>query len=286
MKNIKDKIIRQAEILGMAANKTSFFTVKYFADLFNVDELTIKRDLKELRETGISIHSIRNKGIVIFNQVDENIIKSLIIQYMGVALSKNSYDQAVNSLIKLHGVNAVYIIACLRKGIEEKRKIIVGYNKPEADRSEKRTIEPCCLFQNEKNWRLLAKHNGMMKQFLLDRITSVELTYENYKPLKKSEIDKLFNTSFMNWIGDDEYAVKLKLFPPWNEWLKSKQLMPCQSITDNRDGAFILETVVNSLDEIASWIVSRGKGIVVLEPPELKTLVVKRARETLSNYDL
>ena len=51
------------------------------------------------------------------------------------------------------------------------------------------------------------------------------------------------------------------------------------------DGSFIYETTVNSLDELASWIVSRGKGVKVLEPPELKEKVINLAKDSISNYD-
>ena len=47
----------------------------------------------------------------------------------------------------------------------------------------------------------------------------------------------------------------------------------------------ILETVVNSLKEIASWIVSRGEGVIVIEPSELRELVIKTAHGVLNNYD-
>lgn len=53
---------------------------------------------------------------------------------------------------------------------------------------------------------------------------------------------------------------------------------------NRQDGSIIYETVVNSLNEIASWIVSRGKGVVVLEPESLKKLVIKTAEDVLKNY--
>jgi len=50
------------------------------------------------------------------------------------------------------------------------------------------------------------------------------------------------------------------------------------------DGSLILEATVNSLREITSWIVSRGKGIVVIEPEELKKNVISIAKGALGNY--
>ncbi len=42
--------------------------------------------------------------------------------------------------------------------------------------------------------------------------------------------------------------------------------------------------MVNSLVEIAGWIVTRGEGVKVLEPAELKTRVLELAKGVLKNY--
>jgi predicted DNA-binding transcriptional regulator YafY len=41
---------------------------------------------------------------------------------------------------------------------------------------------------------------------------------------------------------------------------------------------------VNSLQEVASWAVSRGTGVTVLEPQELREIVVNLAKGALLNY--
>ena len=55
-------------------------------------------------------------------------------------------------------------------------------------------------------------------------------------------------------------------------------------ITDEEYGSVILESTVNSLTELASWMVSRGKGVELLEPAELKEHIIALARGALSNY--
>ena len=60
--------------------------------------------------------------------------------------------------------------------------------------------------------------------------------------------------------------------------------MEFQKIIEYPDGSIEYETIVNSLKEIASWIVSRGEGVIVLEPDELKNKVIKIAKGVLKNY--
>jgi predicted DNA-binding transcriptional regulator YafY len=51
-------------------------------------------------------------------------------------------------------------------------------------------------------------------------------------------------------------------------------------------GSIIFEATVNSLNEIAGLIVSRGEGIKVLAPDKLKEHVIELAKGVLKNYEL
>lgn len=62
--------------------------------------------------------------------------------------------------------------------------------------------------------------------------------------------------------------------------------MEMEKVTEEPDGSMINETVVNSLNEIASWIVSRGEGVLVLKPESLKKLIIKTAEDVIKNYKL
>jgi predicted DNA-binding transcriptional regulator YafY len=150
--------------------------------------------------------------------------------------------------------------------------------------AEERQIEPYCIFQSEKTWRLLAKNSDEIKQFFISRIDSVEILEQKFIPLSREVLEEIFSTSFGSWLGNDKFTVKLRLFAPWADRIKSKQMMEYQNIVDNPDGSVDLELIVNSLDETASWIVSKGKGIVVLEPDILKQTVIEIAEAVNSNY--
>jgi predicted DNA-binding transcriptional regulator YafY len=61
-------------------------------------------------------------------------------------------------------------------------------------------------------------------------------------------------------------------------------LIKGQQVTKQEDGSIIFEATVNSLNEIAGWIVSRGEGIKVLASDKLKEHVIELARGVLNNY--
>jgi predicted DNA-binding transcriptional regulator YafY len=145
-------------------------------------------------------------------------------------------------------------------------------------------IQPLLIFQSEGYYRILARHDHSFKQYHLNKLIKVTLTDRKFKRVPKEEIDELFAGSFRSWIGTERHTVKIQFSKIWAERLKPRQLMESQVVTENPDGSVVYEMVVNSLTEIASWVASRGEGVNVLEPQELREMVVEIARGTLGNY--
>ena len=290
MKDYKSKYKRQFEILGLTINSPSKYKITDFEDLYDVNSLTIKRDLQELRSMGIDIHSKRNKGISVFPDIKDEVIKNIIINYISISINQSSYDKATNFLISQHHSKAIPIITILQRSIENCNYVKIEYEKVEEKQSqvqhitEERVVAPYCIFQSDMNWRLLAKHDNVIKQFIVSKIRSVEYLEYKFKKVTQKEIDEIFSSSFRSWLGDERYKVKLKLIPPWSERIKPNMLMEFQKLTEAADGSIIYETIVNSLKEIASWIVSRGEGVIVLEPKELRNLVIETAKGVIKNY--
>ncbi len=102
--------------------------------------------------------------------------------------------------------------------------------------------------------------------------------------MPREKVEAMFRNSFRSWIGTDEYRIRLHLSETWVLYLKPRQMMVTKNITENSDGSMVIEAVVNSLDEVASWVVSRGCGVTVLEPVELKTKVIQLAEGALQDY--
>jgi predicted DNA-binding transcriptional regulator YafY len=284
MKDLKVKIKRQTEILGLVLAHPGKYQIYDFEEMYNVNDLTIKRDLQELRSFGIDIHSEGKKGINIGSKIPNETLKAIIPQYIGIAVHQSSYDKATNLFVSKLGSKSISTLTQLQICIHQNYQAKIVYQKPEEKVTEERTLEPYCIFQGEKNWRLLAGHNGSLKQFLLNNIKSVERLEKKFKPISQKQIDEVFSTSFRCWLGNERYTVKLKFLPPWPDRIKPKQLMEMEKVTEEADGSIIYETVVNSLNEIAGWIVSRGEGVVVMEPEKLKTIVIETANDVLKNY--
>lgn len=289
MKDLKIKIKRQTEILGLVISNPCKYSIADFEVMFNVNEPTINRDLNKLRSLGIDIHSkkiggSKSSGITINQEIPPQLIKSILPEYIGITINQNSYDQSTNLLIRKLKQYSISIITLLNICIDNSTMAKIRYYNVDKKKSDDRIIEPYLIFQSDKQWRLLAKHEKSIKQFMLSKIESVEPTQKKYKPITQKQIDDIFATSFKSWLGEERYKVRLKFNSIWAKTIKHIQLMEFEKKEVLEDGSVIYETVVNSLSEITSWILSRGEGVVVLEPESLRKSVIESATNVLKNY--
>lgn len=285
MFDFQSKFKRQIEILGLCLSGQVKKPIKTFdlAEYFRVEELTIKRDLQDLRSYGIDIHSHKKSGVCLATELPKEKLVDIILHYVGFNHNDYGMDKSTSLLVEKRGIDALGNLVMLQLCIDNFETAKISYNKMGSKIEKDKEVEPVLIFRNEGSWRLLAGSEGKMKQYLLDKIVSVKSTGERFEK-GEYKLPDLFKYSWKSWLGDEKHKIKLWMAPFWAERVKPRMLVADQKITKNTDGSIIFECTVNSLNEIAGWIVSRGEGVKVLEPPELKKLVIELADGVLKNY--
>ena len=284
MLEVQTKVKRQIEMLGLTVANTDRLKDADFAVIFGRDIPTIKRDMQELRSIGIPIHSEKSKGLCLDGHVEAKLIRELVLQYMGICNSTSGFDKATTLLVKKQKLKALSIVVALQRCIESSTIALVDYQKDEHGIERGRELQPLIIFSSEGYWRVLAVNDGRIKQYLLDKILLIKPTERKFKKVPQEEIDEMFRYSFRSWVGAEKHRIRIHVSSVWATRLKPRQMMETQVITENGDGSIVFEATVNSLQEVASWAVSRGTGVTVLEPQELREMVVKLAKGALLNY--
>lgn len=285
MLELQTKIKRQIEIIGLVSDTNATYRTADLADIFACEELTIKRDLQELRTAGIDIHSERTRGICIATSIDQRIVTELVLQYVGICYSQNAIDKTTSLMVRKKKLRALHDIVHIQRCIELHRLLEIDYEKEKNEVEKNRVIGPVLIFQSEGLYRLLALNDGKIKQYHLNKILSLHMTNRKFKPVSPQELEDLFRYSWKSWLGNDRHTVKLQFTKQWVEY-NLRNLMDTESVVEREDGSAIITVTVNSLNEIASWIASRGKGVKVLEPKELQDKVIELGKGILSNYSL
>lgn len=278
------KVKRQIEIVGKALSRNEKFTITDLAVEHNVEELTIKRDLADLRSRGIDIHSLKKEGIKIINPLKKELLKEFILEFISFSYSEDYPDKSTMVLIQKLGEKALLFIVKLQKAIEQNLITVIDYQATASIKKTNVFIQPLKIFQAQGEWRLLALNQNLIKQYFISKLLDVKLTSEKFKSYPKEKIESLFSSSLKSWIGTEQFHLKIHFSKNWSEVIKSKTYLLNQKITELDDGSIIFEGIVNSLDEAASWVLSFGKGVIVLEPEELKNKVIQLAKDVLSNY--
>ncbi len=284
MSEYTKKLKRQIEIVGRSLYNDEKFSVMDLAIEFGVEELTIKRDLAELRSRGIDIHSLKKEGIKILSPVKHETLKEFILEFISFSFSEDYPDKPTLLLIKKHGEKALSFIVLLQKAIDQNNFVSINYQSTVSILKKDILIQPLKIYQAQNEWRLLAINNELIKQYFISKITYVRLTDKKFKPIPREKIEQLFNSSLKSWIGNEIFEIKIQFDKEWAEIIKSKTFLLNQRIKENSDGSIFFEGTVNSLDEAATWILSFGKGVKVIEPEHLKNRVIQLAKDVLSNY--
>lgn len=285
MLDFRIKFKRQIEILGIClAQNYDYKTVSDLAELFSVEELTIKRDLNDLRTAGLMIHSAKGKGVIVDKKPSSEKIRELIKQYSALISSGSFVEKSTALLVTRLKEEALANMVTLQMCIDKSQMAIIDYEK-DADVYERSVeISPLLIFQTDNYWRLLTMNDGRIKQFLMNKIIHAKTSPRTFKPVSKEKIDDVFKYSFRSWLGEDTYTIKLSFSSYWADRLKPKQLLDSETFSVQADGSIEYTATVNSLEEIAGWIVTRGEGVKVIDPPELKDKVIQLARGVLKNY--
>jgi predicted DNA-binding transcriptional regulator YafY len=98
----------------------------------------------------------------------------------------------------------------------------------------------------------------------------------------KQKAKEVLGSSFGNWISENSIEVKLKFTKDWLASGKDPKLMEYQQTVQEEDGSRIVTLKVNSLEEIARWIVGRGGEVIVLKPNILRDLIIRLANDVIS----
>ena len=284
MLELQTKVKRQIEIVGLAIDNPQGYKDADFAVLHKRDIPTIKRDMQELRSQGIAIHSQKRRGVCLSAPMDPKMVKEMIRQYLAMCVTTGMADKATNLLVRKFKEKALNHVVTLQRSIEKSESVRINYQKDGSTLERDREINPLLIFSSDGYWRVLASHEGRIKQYHLNKILSVTATGRKFKRVSSADVENMFRHSFRSWIGEEQHHIRIRLSKLWADRIGPQQLMEAQVITENADGSIVFESTVNSLDEVASWVVSRGEGVEVLEPADLREKVVALAKGALRNY--
>lgn len=289
------------------------------AEQLEVSQRTVYRDLDALSAAGVPVHAERgvSGGIVLaegyrkaLTQFSEDELRALFISGDNPLADIGVVDKRPRALEKLVGAlpeaqrravemaqQRIYLdprrwkqaaqprehLATLRVAIWEDRRIRLHY-KDQSRTPSVRVIDPLGLVAKAGIWYLVARYGAEMRTFRAERIMNVE------------ELNERF-----------ERPADFDLVAFWREWAKRYEdslptysvllRVPVASLEDvttywesqvpegnPRSEASLVKIVFPAPEVAVHQLVAWGDKVEIVEPSELRQLVVRRAREVLTHY--
>lgn len=260
MKNYTDDVKRRSELLAkiIAGEKISKADA---ADFFDINEVTINRDLKFFRDNGLPIYSKKN-CITITGELNKQVLIELASDYIPLKLNSDVFYKKIKLFAKRESCNFYSKLVLLTKAVNEGLEIDINYTRLSDGISSTYKLLPIRLINDDLNWVLHAmkKNHNVVQTFYLSRIDKVSVLNKKFKkqfiPIEKTkryEMEFKFDKKVI-----DELQYKI--------WFDDYEI---KSIGEE----IILNTKQPISNQLASWCISWWDTIEIVKPIELKDYI-------------
>ena len=299
------KIDRLIGILSVLLQKDKT-TAPELAERFEVSKRTINRDIEALNNAGIPISTTQGNGggisIMDGYRIDRTILTSKDMQMILAGLrsldsvSGSSYYSQLMEKIKagsssfISGRDSILIdlsswyrdtlapkIEKIESAIENRHLVSFKYYGPSSE--GERTAEPYYLVFRWSSWYLWAwcRDREDYRLFKLNRMEGVEEKKEEFigrnAPIPDLSNEKVFPGGI---------SVKALFSPEW-KWRLVEDFGP-DSFQEMEDGRLLFSSSYMDKESLVTWLFTFGSKVEVLEPQEIRSLIIRNAEETLALY--
>jgi predicted DNA-binding transcriptional regulator YafY len=177
-------------------------------------------------------------------------------------------------------IEGVELIPDILQAIYHRKEITIDYKKHD-DELKTHTIRPILLKEDKKLWYIIGvkpNHNSKTT-FALDRVTSIELTDNEFEPIEFNSED-YFKYSFGITVPDvNPVKVILSFDPQQGNYIRTLPIHSTQEILIDDEKEFRIQVKVKPSYEFYSKVRSYGESVKILKPK----FVVKEMCKSLSN---
>jgi proteasome accessory factor B len=175
----------------------------------------------------------------------------------------------------------------VQRALADRKKLRVLYDSYLERKKIEATLHPYHLLYLHRGWYLIAKSEeaGKVLTFKVERILQYRVSQVGYKIDPMFSLDEYFGNAWLMIKGDTRHHVVIRFLPMvaanvdeicWHKTQKTRFM---------DDGSLIFEVDVDGLSEISWWVLGYGDQAEVLDPAELRKMIVRHAQTLLAKYD-
>lgn len=220
--------------------------------------------------------------------IRKNALTNWLLDSMAVSSAINE-TQPGDERIEIEDVpSAREYLPMVLEAIRDSLKICFTYAGFSRSRAETKIIfHPYFLKRYKQRWYMigLKEKGNSIRTYALDRIREMQIIKENFEKPGSITLEKLFgNIVGVTTSKAPVRTVKLQTTPIQAKYFRALPLHPSQSeIIHDNYSIFTYQLQLNY--ELAHEILSFGDAVKVIEPPELKVMVVQQLKDALNLYE-
>ncbi|QXG53224.1 WYL domain-containing protein [Pantoea jilinensis] len=166
----------------------------------------------------------------------------------------------------------------LQRAIDEQCIVTFRYRRKDAMRHY--TVEPYKLLNYNGIWYLSARHAEKIKNFTLNKIASLECTFEHFS--LDEDLHESIKKQESVWASEMKFEVVLKISSDIAEYFERRQLLNEQIIEKKMaDGGLIVSTQISHKTEITPVVRYWIPHIKIISPQSLQNELVQEIKTWL-----
>jgi predicted DNA-binding transcriptional regulator YafY len=168
----------------------------------------------------------------------------------------------------------------LEHAISTRHSARIRYASLSRNAETQREMDPYHLYQRGETWYLVGRchvHNDI-RTFRLDRILNVQVQDSEFEPLPDFNLQEHLEGTWRAFRGGEEHSIELLFEPGLAPLVLNACLHSGEQKEELPDGSIRYIATLNSLEEIARWIIGFGGRVKVAAPEELRRLCHDLAR--------
>jgi predicted DNA-binding transcriptional regulator YafY len=229
-------------------------------------------------------------------------------RYLGTAFEKplkTAIDRLAVCLgervrVDLEGLRAAYnfaapmvpevdpqLLLALDRSVRERRKVRIDYYSASSGERNERAVSPHLLHNNRGDWYLIA-HDGLrneMRMFHLGRVEGWEVLAEQFERDAAFRPEEWLSEAFQSFRGGEEKRIVIRFDAYQARWIRERRWHETQEpLEELPGGGVILRFRTGGLDAVKRWVMQYGSHTEVLEPEELREMVLNEFRKAFERY--
>ncbi len=178
------------------------------------------------------------------------------------------------------------VIATVQRALIHGHQMKGTYQGPYQSNPVRLTLHGIRLCLIKQAWYLIAReHNkDRIKTFRVTRFNSLRETDRASEVPDEFDLKAFFGNAWAVYRGEETFNIRLKFAKDGASLVTETKWHHTQKVSRHRNGSATLTFKVDGLNEIVYWILGWGDRVTVLDPPELKTMVMEKLRASLKNY--